>query len=187
MLKRMIYRIVAIVIIVAGFKFAWNSRKPSTNLTPEQEYTQKMTELSSRYEAIEKEGEAANDRAATQPAKTPGSAADLLNALSKVHQEKDQYLADLQSLNVPKKYEEAHATFLAWKKQEQETEGQLIEGYKQFSAGKKDVEAKIDSMIQAGDRLSKEYEDKLSSIAKKNGFDSFQKFLGQRISSDSKP
>lgn len=148
-----------------------------------------MDDLSRRYQAIEKVGEQANNKAANQPAKTPGSAKELLDALTKVHQDKDKYLADLQALDVPKKYEEAHATFLAWKKQEQETEGKLIEGYKAFNAGKKDIADKIDAMVQTSDRISKEYQDKLSGIAKKNGFESVEKFFGQKEkpSSSSKP
>ena len=187
MIKRIIYRTVAIVLIVAGFKFAWNSKRSGSDLTVEQEYHQKMTELSNRYEAIEKEGQVANEKAAKQPVKTPATATELLTTLSKIHAEKDQYLADLQALDVPKKYEEAHATFLAWKKQEQETEGKLIEGYKAFNAGKRDVANKIESMIQTSDRISKEYEDKLSGIAKKNGFDSIQKFLSQKNDQKPKP
>jgi hypothetical protein len=187
MIRRIIYRTVAIVLIVAGFKFAWNSKRSGSDLTVEQEYHQKMAELASRYEAIEKKGGAANEKAAKQPVKTAGTATELLNTLSKVHGEKDQYLADLKALDVPKKYEEAHATFLAWKKQEQETEGKLIEGYKAFSTGKRDIANKIDSMIQTSDRISKEYEDKLSGIAKKNGFDSIQKFFTQKNDPKPKP
>lgn len=177
MVKRMIFRTVALVLIIAGFRFAINSKRPNSNLTLEQEYHQKMALLSSRYDAIEKEGEDANAKAVSAPPKSPGSALELLDALSKIHKEKDQYLAELQALDVPKKFEEAHSTFLAWKKQEQEAEGKLIEGYKAFNAGKKDVADRIESMIQSSERISKEYEDKLSGIAKKNGFDSIQKFL----------
>lgn len=183
----MIYRIVAIVIIIAGFKFAWNSRQKTDGVSEEQAYHQKMSDLATRYDLIEREGVAANEKAESQPAKTPGSAAELLNALGKIHRDKDKYLADLQALDVPKKYQEAHETFLAWKKQEQETEAKLIEGYVAFNQGKKDVANKIDSMIEASDRISKEYEQKLSTIAKQNGFDSFQKYFTQPAATGSKP
>ena len=44
MIKRFIFRFVAIVILIAGFKYACNSKKSTDSATAEHEYTQKMTE-----------------------------------------------------------------------------------------------------------------------------------------------
>ena len=184
MIKRIIFRTVAFVIIVAGFKFAIDTKRPGSNHTVEQEYHQKMAELSRRYEAIEKEGVAANTTAESRPPGTPGTAQELLAALNKVHQEKERYIADLNALNVPKKFEEAHTTFLAWKKQEQETERKLIDGYAAYNSGKKELASKIDEMLKSSEKVSQQYEEKLSSIAKKSGFDSIEKFFGQKAKSE---
>lgn len=183
MIKRFIFRFVAIVILIAGFKYACNSKKSTDSATAEHEYTQKMTELTARKEAIEKEVADANAKAAMQPAKTPGSANEMLDALNKAYKEKDQYLAELQNLDVPKKFEEAHSTFLSYQKQEHETEAKLIDGYKAYNAGKKEVAATIDALVQSSEKISKAYEDKLNAIAKKNGFSSIQSYFSQRIGS----
>lgn len=183
MIKRLIFRLVLIAMLIAGFKYACNSRKSSDPVAAEHEYTQKMTELTARKEAIEKEVADANAKAAMQPAKTPGSANEMLDALSKAYKEKDQYLAELQSIDVPKKFEEAHSTFLSYQKQEHETEAKLIDGYKAYNAGKKELAASIDSLVQSSEKISKSYEDKLDAIAKKNGFSSIQNFFSQKLGS----
>ena len=182
MIKRLIVRVVVLALIIGGVRYAISSKKSGNDLTEEQQYSQKMSELSERNNAIEKEVQDANAKAVSQPAKTPGSGKELLDTLTKAYQEKDKYLADLQAIDVPKKYEEAHSTFLAWQKQEHETEGKLIDGYKAYNEGKKEVAATIDLLVESSTKVSKAYESKLADIAKKNGFDSIQKFLSQKES-----
>ena len=182
MIKRLIFKIVIVAVIVMGIRYMIGHKKSDVNLTDEQAYSQKMSELSERNNAIEKEVQDANAKAVSQPARTPGSGKELLVTLTKAYQEKDKYLADLQAIDVPKKYEEAHSTFLAWQKQEHETEGKLIDGYKAYNEGKKEVAATIDSLVESSTKVSKAYESKLADIAKKNGFDSIQKFLSQKES-----
>ncbi len=181
MIKRLIIRVLILALVIGGVRYAMSSKKSNSNASEEQTYSQKMAELSERSDAIEKEANDANAKAATQPAKTPGSANELLDALNRAYQKKDKYIADLQTMDVPKKYEEAHATFLAWQKQEHETEAKLIEGYKAYNAGKKEVGASIDSMLESSERVSKAYQAKLADIAKKNGFDSIQGFFEQKL------
>lgn len=183
MIKRIIYRTVAIVLMVAGIKLAFfspNPKKPGSNLSPEQAYTQKMSELSARYESLELEVQQANEKAASKTTKTPGSANELITALTNIHNKKNRYLADLQALEVPKKFEEAHKTLLEWRSEEQQVEEKLIKGYAAFSEGKKQVASTIESLLESSEKAGKAYEEKLNSIAKKNGFDSIKKFFGQK-------
>ncbi len=180
MIKRFIFKIVLVAIVVLGIRYAIGNKKSGENVTDEQAYSQKMGAFSERSNAIEKEVQDVNAKIASQPAKTPGSGKELLDTLTRAYQEKDKYLAELQAIDVPKKYEEAHTTFLAWQKQEHETEGKLIEGYKAYYEGKKEVAASIDSLLESSTKVSKAYESKLADIAKKNGFDSIQKFLNQK-------
>ena len=182
-MKRFVLRVVAIVIIIAGFKLAFrtpNPNKPGENLTPEQAYSQKMAELSARYDELEKEGQAANLKAESQPAKTKGSADEFLGTLVRIHNEKDKYLADLQAVDVPKKFEEAHKTFVEWRSQEQDSETKLLKGYADFANGKVQVKAQIDSLVNSSEKKSKEFQDQLATYAKKHGFDSIQGFFEQK-------
>ena len=182
-MKKIILRLVAIVIIVMGIKFAFrtpNPAEPGDNLTPEQAYSQKMAELSARYDELEKEGQDANLRAAGQGKKVPGSADELIRTLVRIHNDKDKYLADLQAVHAPEKFEEAHKTFVDWKAHEQDTEAKLLKGYAAVAEGKTQLTKEVEDLLKSSGEKSKEYEDNLTEYAKRHGFDSIQGFFQQK-------
>jgi hypothetical protein len=183
-MKRFILRLVAIVIIIAGLKFAFRTpdpKQPGATLSPEQAYSQRMTELTDRYNELEKEGQDANLKASSQSKKSPGSADDFLRTLVRIHNDKDKYVADLQAVDVPKKFEEAHKTFLEWRTQEQVAEAELLKGYAAVAEGKTKMTKEIDALVESSEKKSKEYEDKLSEYAKQHGYDSIQGFFQQKL------
>jgi len=176
----MILRIVVVVVAIVGIRYLVNTKKAGDAVNQEQQYTQKMSELTSRYQSIEQNVKDVNAKILAQPAKTPGSARELTQALSKAYDEKDKYLADLRALDVPKKYEEAHKTFVEWQKQEHETEGKLLEGYKAYYSGQKQIAGYIDSLLENSDKVSKAYKDKMDAITKSKQLDAFKAFLNQK-------
>lgn len=166
--RSIVFRLVCIVIILAGFRLFWVRSKPA-----DAEYLRQMQTLSSDFARLEESGQRA---LANQ---SPGrSVDDLLLELTRVFEQKSDYIRSLQALNPPKKYEEFHRTLVEWRLKEHENEGQLLAGYREYSkARSKGTETTLESLTKANDEIGKKYEAMLTEIVKKNGSESIDKFL----------
>ena len=167
-----IFRAVALLIIVAGFKVGVDYTK--NRKAPDAEYLTQMQALSDRFASLEKEGQ----QTLTTSGKDPQV---LLDSLAKIQAKKEEYIRDLQALDPPDKYKEFQQTLIEWRVKEHLNEQQLLEGFVQYSKDRSEkTSSKIDDLTKANEDIGKTFEEKTRAIAKKYGFDSVEKFLRQK-------
>ncbi len=169
MFKRGPVIVVAVVIAVLGC-LVFMSNTSKGNEAPKT-YQQQMKELADTFTKIETEGQSSVQG-------TNGDPTKLLAAMQGVHSRKELYLRKLEAISPPEKFKEIHAALVEWRNKEQENESQMLEGMDEYAKSKsKAVEQKMEILSQDNEAIEKEFEAKTSAIAKKNGFDSVEKFL----------
>ncbi|MBS1700604.1 MAG: hypothetical protein JST12_03005 [Armatimonadetes bacterium] len=173
--RQTIYRCVGLLIIAAGCK-AGTQITDIKQLNDEQ-YLQKMEQLSKQYEDIESKGQAE-----IQKIGQSGGADELLKAMRDLYDKKSQYVDSLKAIQPPDKFKEFQNLMVEWRTQEHDNEGQVLDGMAQYQKNQSaEIEARVNKLVSANEAIGKTYEAKLLEYAKKSGFQSIADFLSQKV------